>query len=100
MTKRESLKRSHLTRQEIQVLDELIKDGATNKVLADRLFLAEQTIKFHLGGALRYSGCGNRTQLALWWAGVYSGPELAPRPEGGTTGMTGEEAWRAAVSGD
>ena len=59
-----------------RVVAELARDGATNAELAARLFLAEQTVKFHLMNAMQQTGTANRTALALWWirGGQYHDP--------------------------
>lgn len=56
-----------------KVLDELIRDGAPNVEIADRLFVSAQTIKWHISIGMSVSNTTNRTALALWWirAGRY-----------------------------
>lgn len=51
----------------VRALRELCVDGASNKEIAKRMGITEQTVKFHLSAALEYSQCANRTALALWW---------------------------------
>jgi DNA-binding NarL/FixJ family response regulator len=54
-----------LTRREREVLA-LVADGASNAQVAQRLWLAEQTIKFHLDKIYKKLGVHNRTQASLW----------------------------------
>lgn len=56
-----------LSPREQEVLQEL-QSGLTNKQIADRLFVSERTIKFHVSAILQKLGAANRTeavQLAL-----------------------------------
>ncbi|MCL6580473.1 MAG: response regulator transcription factor [Firmicutes bacterium] len=54
-----------LTRQEIQVL-RLVGLGLTNKDIASRLFISENTVKTHVAHLLRKVGVSNRTGLAIF----------------------------------
>lgn len=54
-----------LTRQERKVLD-LVATGATNQQIAERLFLAEQTVKNYVSTILSKLGVEGRTQAALF----------------------------------
>jgi len=49
-----------LTPREIQVL-ELVAEGLPNKVIAGRLGISDQTVKFHIGSISGKLGAGNRT---------------------------------------
>jgi DNA-binding NarL/FixJ family response regulator len=49
-----------LTPREIQVLD-LVAEGLPNKVIAERLGISDQTVKFHIGSISGKLGAGNRT---------------------------------------
>lgn len=49
-----------LTPRERQVL-ELVADGLPNKVIAERLGIGSETVKFHLGSILGKLGASNRT---------------------------------------
>lgn len=49
-----------LTPREIQVL-ELVAEGLPNKVIAERLGISDQTVKFHIGSISGKLGAGNRT---------------------------------------
>lgn len=55
---------TRLTTRESEVL-ELICAGATNKEIAGKLFVSEQTIKTHCNHILKKFGCKNRITLAL-----------------------------------
>jgi DNA-binding CsgD family transcriptional regulator len=48
----------------------LIAQGLTNQQIANELYISVDTVKKHLTHALRVSGRGNRTQLALWWTSM------------------------------
>ena len=50
------------TRSESQVL-KLLVDGLTNRQIAQKVFLSESTIKFHVRQLLRKAGVRNRTEL-------------------------------------
>lgn len=52
---------SPLTARELEVLT-LVKKGLSNKQIADQLFLAERTIKFHITSILSKLLAGNRTE--------------------------------------
>ena len=52
---------SPLTNRELEVLM-LIRKGLSNKQIAEQLFLAESTIKFHITSLLSKLLAGNRTE--------------------------------------
>jgi DNA-binding NarL/FixJ family response regulator len=56
-----------LTEQERRVLD-LIGEGLTNRQIAERLFLAEKTVKNYVTAVLSKLGMERRTQAAAWVA--------------------------------
>jgi len=56
---------SRLSERETQIL-RLLTQGASNKIIARELGLAEATIKVHLKAILRKVGAENRTQAAMW----------------------------------
>jgi two-component system, NarL family, response regulator DevR len=56
-----------LTEQERRVL-ELIGEGLTNRQIAERLFLAEKTVKNYVTSVLAKLGMERRTQAAAWIA--------------------------------
>jgi len=63
-----------LSERELQILRCLTK-GASNKMIAKELGLAEATIKVHLKGILRKAKVANRTQAAMWASEVL-GPAM------------------------
>lgn len=54
-----------LTERELEVVTALA-DGLSNKQIAARLGVGENTIKWHMGNMLDKTGASDRTQLALW----------------------------------
>jgi DNA-binding NarL/FixJ family response regulator len=73
-----------LSRRELEVLQALA-EGLSNNEIAARLFLAEQTVKFHLSSVYRKLGAKNRTEavrLAVR-SGLVENPIFA-RGEGST----------------
>jgi DNA-binding NarL/FixJ family response regulator len=54
-----------LTRRECEIL-RLVAEGRSNKEVASLLWVAEQTVKFHLGNVFRKLGVDNRTQAGNW----------------------------------
>jgi DNA-binding NarL/FixJ family response regulator len=54
-----------LSERECQILQCLMA-GASNKVIARELNIAETTVKVHLKGLLRKLRAANRTQAAIW----------------------------------
>lgn len=56
-----------LTDQERRVLD-LVGEGMTNRQIAERLFLAEKTVKNYVTSVLAKLGMERRTQLVAWVA--------------------------------
>jgi len=57
----QSADRGGLTPKELDVLALLVR-GFTNREIARELWLAEQTVKFHLGNIYRKLGAANRTE--------------------------------------
>ncbi|HEX7304700.1 response regulator transcription factor [Lentzea sp.] len=68
-----------LTEQERTVLD-LIGEGLTNKQIADKMFLAEKTVKNYVSHLLAKLGLERRTQAAVLASKLSSKP--APREDG------------------
>lgn len=54
-----------LTKRELEVL-RLVADGSTNADVAQRLWLGERTIKFHLSNVYEKLGVKNRTAACRW----------------------------------
>ena len=54
-----------LTRRELEIL-QLVADGSSNGQLAKRLWVTEQTVKFHLSNIYRKLGVANRTEASRW----------------------------------
>jgi DNA-binding NarL/FixJ family response regulator len=65
--RREDAGREHvpLTKRELEVL-RLVADGSTNAEVAQRLWLSERTIKFHLSNIYEKLGVQNRTAACRW----------------------------------
>ena len=55
--------RDPLSPRELEVLS-LVADGHSNKEIGERLFVTEQTVKFHLANVFRKMGARNRTEAA------------------------------------
>jgi RNA polymerase sigma factor (sigma-70 family) len=55
----------HLTPQERRILD-LIAEGLTNREIAERIHLAERTVKNYVSHILSKLGMKHRTQVALY----------------------------------
>ena len=56
-----------LTRREAEVAA-LVGDGQSNREIAERLGISEQTVKNHLTSIYDKTAVGTRVQLALLWA--------------------------------
>lgn len=54
-----------LTKREWDVLTELCRDGATNRVIGKRLHITEDTVKSHVKSLLLKSHFATRTELAV-----------------------------------
>jgi two-component system, NarL family, nitrate/nitrite response regulator NarL len=54
-----------LSDREVRILRDLMQ-GASNKIIARRLGLAEATVKVHIKAILRKVQAANRTQAAMW----------------------------------
>ncbi|MFD6414973.1 response regulator [Streptomyces sp. NPDC060194] len=64
-------KLAHLTEQERRILD-LIGEGLTNRVIGERLHLAEKTIKNYVSSLLSKLGMERRSQAAAYIARIQS----------------------------
>jgi len=58
-----SVKKISLTIQELNVLELLVK-GCSNKVIAQKLFISNHTVKFHVTSILSKLGASTRTEAA------------------------------------
>ena len=65
MMLKEFLIRKGLSYRESEVA-ELVSQGLPNKAVADRLFVTEKTIKFHLTNIYRKLNIKSRAQLIIW----------------------------------
>ena len=54
-----------LTRRELEILT-LVGEGLSNAQVAKRLWVTEQTVKFHLSNTYRKLGVSNRTEASRW----------------------------------
>jgi DNA-binding NarL/FixJ family response regulator len=54
-----------LTKRELEIL-RLVAEGHTNADIAGRLWVTEQTVKFHLSNVYRKLGVANRTEAGRW----------------------------------
>jgi DNA-binding NarL/FixJ family response regulator len=54
-----------LTRREVEIL-RLVAQGHSNAELAKKLWITEQTVKFHLSNIYRKLGASNRTEASRW----------------------------------
>lgn len=51
-----------LSSREIEVLN-LISAGSSNSEISAKLFISENTVKFHVRNILKKTSCSNRTEL-------------------------------------
>jgi ATP/maltotriose-dependent transcriptional regulator MalT len=56
-----------LSRREVQVAG-LVREGLSNRVIAERLFLSERTVEGHVASVLNKLGVNTRAQIAAWVA--------------------------------
>jgi DNA-binding NarL/FixJ family response regulator len=68
---------ARLTGQERKIL-ELIAEGLTNRQIAERMFLAEKTVKNYVSNLLAKLGMQRRTQAAVFGAEVLRSPDRDP----------------------
>jgi DNA-binding NarL/FixJ family response regulator len=61
--KNPSVKNFNLTTQELNVLESLVK-GCSNKEIAQKLFISNHTVKFHVASILNKLGATTRTEAA------------------------------------
>jgi DNA-binding NarL/FixJ family response regulator len=65
MRQKETKHQTGLTQQELEIV-KLLAKGATNKDLAEKLFITENTVKVHLKNILVKLGLRNRQQVAAY----------------------------------
>ena len=70
-----------LTRRELEVL-QLMADGLSNKEMAERLFISENTVKTHCSRLFDKLGAGRRTQAVQMAGGCGSFPQRSAVPPG------------------
>jgi len=58
--------RAELSRRQVEIVALAVK-GLSNRQIADKLDIAEGTVKTHLHHALKATGMANRTALVRWW---------------------------------
>ncbi|MDQ6900970.1 MAG: LuxR C-terminal-related transcriptional regulator [Candidatus Dormibacteraeota bacterium] len=56
-----------LSRREIQVAG-LVREGLSNRAIAERLFISERTVEGHVASVLNKLGVNTRAQIAAWVA--------------------------------
>lgn len=54
-----------LSSRELEIL-EFVAEGQTNREIAERFWVTETTVKFHLSRIYRKIGVSNRTAAAMW----------------------------------
>lgn len=56
------IQKYELSARETEVLN-LIREGASNGEISAKLFISENTVKFHVHNILKKTGCSNRAEL-------------------------------------
>jgi len=56
------IQQNGLSLRETEVLN-LIREGASNGEISAKLFISENTVKFHVRNILKKTGCSNRIEL-------------------------------------
>ncbi|MBJ7597643.1 LuxR C-terminal-related transcriptional regulator [Candidatus Nephthysia bennettiae] len=56
-----------LSRREVEVAG-LVREGLSNRAIAERLFISERTVEGHVAGLLNKLGVNSRAQVAAWVA--------------------------------
>ncbi len=72
---------ARLTDQERKILD-LIAEGLTNRLIGERLFLAEKTVKNYVSNLLAKLGMERRTEAAVFATKLASARKSQPQSEG------------------
>ena len=76
---REYFLKKNLSKSEVEVVI-LVLQGLINREVANRLCVAEKTIKFHLGNAYKKLNISRRSQL-IWTLPLADFVGIADRPE-------------------
>lgn len=84
-----------LTPREMDVLVELVEDGADNITIGRRLYISHDTVKSHVKSMLKKSGMHNRTALAL---AVERRQVVVRTKVHGNIGRTGAKTWADTVN--
>lgn len=74
---------------------ELVSQGVVNKVIADRLGMSVQTLKFHVHGCFSRLGLTNRVELTRWWierVELAEAVQHAGRPTAQRSGVCGKNS--------
>jgi DNA-binding NarL/FixJ family response regulator len=66
-----------ITPAESRVLQALQR-GLSNRGIASELVVSPRTVESHISSLLAKTGCGNRTQLLLWWLAITPGAISSP----------------------
>jgi len=97
-----SVRKHHeLTPRELEIL-QLVASGNSNRRIAERLWVTEQTVKFHLSNVYRKLGVSNRTQASHLAhmdglvAGATDAHQTPPRPLAVSSPAEGMEIQLAA----
>lgn len=90
-----------LSDREVEILRYLV-DGTSNKTIANRLDIAESTVKVHMKTILRKIRMKNRTQAAIWAVehGIESNLEASTAGASGGPAPLGREAQPARAKPD
>ncbi len=72
-----------LSARELMVVPHL-RGGLSNKEIARELGITEATVKVHVKALLRKAGLRNRTQLAMWVAGIAAEPPITAESAAGS----------------
>jgi len=74
---REDPKLAQLTEQERKILDHIV-DSLTNRQIAEKMFLAEKTVKNYVSTILAKMGMSNRSEAAAYVARLEAGQNIDP----------------------